>query len=73
LSLSLSSPSSSSLSSNEAIVSALSPSPSTAASHILSGEVSDKHRFVSQNGVHTLSFNVAGKEFQFETGSVLID
>lgn len=71
--MSLSSPSSS-LSSPEASTPSSPPSSSVtaaAATHIVQ-DASDKHRIVSHNGVHTLSFNVAGKEFQFETGQVLL-
>lgn len=65
--MSLLSQSSSSLSSPE---SSTLTSSSSSSVHLIPDEVSDKHRIVSHNGVHTLSFNVAGKEFQFETGTV---
>jgi hypothetical protein len=68
--MSLLSQSSSSLSSPE---SSTLTSSSSSSVHLIPDEVSDKHRIVSHNGVHTLSFNVAGKEFQFETGKLQID
>jgi hypothetical protein len=49
-----------------------SSSSSSSSVHLIPDGVSDKHRIVSHNGVHTLSFNVAGKEFQFETGKLQI-
>jgi len=65
--MSLLSQSSSSLSSPE---SSTLTSSSSSSVHLIPDEFSDKHRIVSHNGVHTLSFNVAGKEFQFETGKI---
>lgn len=68
--MSLLSQSSSSLSSPES--STLTSSSSSSSVHLIPDGVSDKHKIVSHNGVHTLSFNVAGKEFQFETGKLQI-